>query len=140
MITYSISSNLCEKCFLQCYRFYNFPFFRSSHWRCSVRKVALGNSAKFTRKHLWESLFFNKVTNWGNWFWSFLCVLLKISCLFHFNRKMRWKKGNTLLEFKYLLFCLSINLFDVKDLKRNLTDGNLIRKCLKRIYCCNFHG
>ena len=107
MITYSISSNLCKKCSLQCYRFYNFLFFRSSHWRCSVRKVALGNSAKFTRKLLWESLFFNKVTNWGDWFWSFLCLLLKISCLFLFNRKMRWKKGNTLLEFKYLLFCVS---------------------------------
>ena len=98
MITYSISSNLCKKCSLQCYRFYNFLFFRSSHWRCSVRKVALGNSAKFTRKHLWESLFFNKVTNWGDWFWSFLCLLLKISCLFHFNRKMKYRKGNTLME------------------------------------------
>ena len=30
---------------------------------------------------------------------------------------MRWKKGNTLLEFKYLLFCSSIDLFDAKDLK-----------------------
>ena len=29
------------------------------------------------------------------------------------------------------IFCLSIiNLFDVKDFKRNLTDGNLIRKCV----------
>ena len=30
----------------------------------------------------------------------------------------------------YLLFCSSINLFDVKYFKRNLTDGNLIRKCV----------
>ena len=31
--------------------------------------------------------------------------------------------------------------FDVKDFKRNLTDGNLIRKRdLKRIRCCSFHG
>ena len=34
---------------------------RSSHQRCSVRKGALRNFAKFTRKHLCQSLFFNKV-------------------------------------------------------------------------------
>ena len=46
------------------------------------------------------------------------------------------------MEFKYLLFWLSIDLFHVKDFKRNLTDGNLIRKIcfLKRIWCCSFHG
>ena len=42
------------------------------------------------------------------------------------------KKGNTLTELKYLLFCSSINLFDVKDFKRNLADGNLIRKYVQR--------
>ena len=130
MITYPISSNFCKNISLQCYRLYNLPSFRSSHWRCSVRKGVLGNFAKFTGKHLWQSLFFNKVAGWGDCFWSFSCLLLKISCLFHFNRKMKWKKGNTLMEFKYLLFCSSIDLFDVKDFKRNLTDGNLIRKCV----------
>ena len=35
---------------------------RSSHRRCFVRKGALRNFAKFTRKHLCQSLFFNKVT------------------------------------------------------------------------------
>ena len=35
--------------------------------------------------------------------------------VFHFNRKNEIKKGNTLMVFKYLLFCSSINLFDVKD-------------------------
>ena len=34
---------------------------RSSHWRCSVRKGVLRNFAKFTGKHLCESLFLNKV-------------------------------------------------------------------------------
>ena len=34
---------------------------RSSHWRCSVRKGILRNFAKFTGKHLCQSLFFNKV-------------------------------------------------------------------------------
>ena len=38
---------------------------RSSHWRCSVRKCVLINFAKFTRKHLCQSLFFNKVAGWG---------------------------------------------------------------------------
>ena len=35
--------------------------FRSSHRRCSVRKGVLRNVAKFTEKHLCQSLFFNKV-------------------------------------------------------------------------------
>ena len=34
------------------------------------------------------------------------------------------------MELKYLLFCLSTDLFGIKDRKRNLTDGNLIRKCV----------
>ena len=47
-----------------------------------------------------------------------------------FQQKSKIKKGNTLMEFKCILFCSSIDLFDVKDLKRNLTDDNLIRKCI----------
>ena len=35
---------------------------RSSHQGCSVRKGVLRNFAKFTGKHLCQSLFFNKVT------------------------------------------------------------------------------
>ena len=46
-----------------------------------------------------------------------------------FQQKNEIKKGNTLMEFKCLLFCSSIDLFHVKDFKRNLTNGNLIRKC-----------
>ena len=34
---------------------------RSSHWRCSVKKGILKNFAKFTGKHLGQSLSFNKV-------------------------------------------------------------------------------
>ena len=34
---------------------------RSSNQRCSVRKGVLRNFAKFTGKHLCQSLFFNKV-------------------------------------------------------------------------------
>ena len=41
--------------------FHCFFILRSSHQRCSVRKGVLRNLAKFTRKHLCQSLFFNKV-------------------------------------------------------------------------------
>ena len=34
---------------------------RSSHWVCSVKKGVLRNFAKFTGKHLCQSLFFDKV-------------------------------------------------------------------------------
>ena len=34
---------------------------RSSHWQCFVKKDALRNFARFTGKHLCQSLFFNKV-------------------------------------------------------------------------------
>ena len=36
-------------------------YFRSSHMRCSVKKDVFKNFAKFTRKHLCQRLFFNKV-------------------------------------------------------------------------------
>ena len=36
---------------------------RSSHRRCSVRKGVIRNFTKFTGKHLWQSLFLNKVAN-----------------------------------------------------------------------------
>ena len=61
MMTYPISCNFCKKISLQCYRLYNFPSFRSSHWRCSVRKGILGNFAKFTAKRLEQSLFLIKL-------------------------------------------------------------------------------
>ena len=81
------SRNMCKKSSLQCYRLYNFLSFKSSHWKCSVEKCVPGNFAKFTWKHLWQSLFL------GDCFWSFSCLFLKISCLFHFNRKNEMKKG-----------------------------------------------
>ena len=34
---------------------------RSNHRMCSVRKGGLKNFAKFLRKHLWQSRFFNKI-------------------------------------------------------------------------------
>ena len=38
------------------------PMYRSSHRRCSVRKSVVRNFAKFTGKHLCQTLFFNKVS------------------------------------------------------------------------------
>ena len=37
------------------------PIYRSSHQSCSMKKGVLKNFAKFTGKHLCQSLFFNKV-------------------------------------------------------------------------------
>ena len=37
--------------------------FRSSHRRCSIKKGVLKNFAKFTRKHLCQRLFFDKVAD-----------------------------------------------------------------------------
>ena len=51
MITYLFPVTCVKKISLQCYRLYNFPFFRSSHWRYSVRKRVLRNFAKFIGKH-----------------------------------------------------------------------------------------
>ena len=45
----------------------NLSFHRSSQRRCSVRKGALRNFAKFTGKHLWQSPFFNEVAGLQAW-------------------------------------------------------------------------
>ena len=57
-------------------------------------------------------------------------LFLKISCLFHFNRKMKWKIGKYPDGVQMFTFLLEYRFFDVKDFKRNLTDDNLIRKCV----------
>ena len=61
------SHNKNEKwiqCSALCQQWLNEPVFlhfRSSHWRCSIKKGILRNFTKFTGKHLCKSLFFNKV-------------------------------------------------------------------------------
>ena len=42
-------------------------FFRSSQQRCSVKKGVLKNFVKLTGKHLYQSLFFNKVAGLKLW-------------------------------------------------------------------------
>ena len=46
-----------------------------------------------------------------------------------FQQKNEIKKGNILMEFKYLLFCSSIDLLDVK-ISKEISNVNLIRKCV----------
>ena len=54
--------------------------------------------------------------------------------LISFQQKNGIKKGKYLGRVQIFTFFSSRDLFDVKDFKRNLTDGNLIRKrVLKRI-------
>ena len=107
------------------------------------------NFAKFIRtsfltEHLrWPLL--SKV--WLAWQFSILRVssfiedFLLISLQQKNGKKKRKRKGKYPDRVQIFTFFSSINLFDVKDFKRNLTDGNLIRKrILKRIWCCSFHG
>ena len=141
MMTYPISSNLCTKISLHCYWLHNFPSFSSNHGRCSVRKGALRNFAKFTGKHLWQSLFFNKVAGWGDCFWSFSCLLLKISCLFHFNRKMKWKKGKYPDGVQIFTFMLEYRFVWRQRFQKKFDRWQFDQKmCLKGIWCCSFHG
>ena len=49
----------------QFFVYWTLTSYRSSHRRCSVKKGVLRNFAKFTGKHLCQSLFFNKVAG-GN--------------------------------------------------------------------------
>ena len=50
---------------------------RSSHRRCSVKKVAFKNFAKYTGKHLCQGLFFNKVAGAAQVFSCEFCKIFK---------------------------------------------------------------
>ena len=51
---------------------------RSSHWRCSIKKVVLKNFAIFTGKQQCWSLFLNK--NASLQYWSFIRMRLQCRC------------------------------------------------------------
>ena len=61
---------------------------RSRHRSCSIKKDVLGNFAKFARRHLYQSLFFNKVAETGCNFITKSCnfikkeTLVQVSCEF----------------------------------------------------------
>ena len=70
---------------------------RSSHRRCSVRKGVPRNFAKFTGKHLCQSLLFNKVaglmpvTYWKETLAQvFFCEFCEISKKIFFTEHLRW--------------------------------------------------
>ena len=69
--------------------------------------------------------------------------------LLYFNRKLKLKKGNTQMEFKYLLFCVEQmnDLFGWKDIKdvyrlqKKFGRWQFDQKiCLKEIWCWSFYG
>ena len=66
---------------------------RSSHQRSSVRKGILRNFAKFTGKHLHQSLFFNKVAGLANNFTEKKALVQAFSCDF-----CEISKNNTFLH------------------------------------------
>ena len=61
MITYPMSSNLCKKVICNATGFTIFHLSEAATGGVSVRKVILGNFAKFTGKHLGQSLFLIKL-------------------------------------------------------------------------------
>ena len=106
----------CVKKFLAMFLLLQFSIFRSSHWRCSVRRGLLGNLTKFTEKTCGKVSFLIK--------FQAEATASDLSCVFSWRFLVTWfqlkdeiKKGNTLIEFQYLLFGLSIDLFDIKDFK-----------------------
>ena len=62
---------------------------RNSHRRYSVRKGALRNFTKFTAKHMFQSLFFNKVAGSGT------VVFLRILRNFYEHQFRRKPLGDT---------------------------------------------
>ena len=56
--------------------------FRSTHQRCSVREGVLRNFAKFTGKHLCQSLFFNEVAGLACNFIKKRTLVQVLSCEF----------------------------------------------------------
>ena len=95
MITYSMSSNFCKKRFSGILLALQFSIFLVSSFMALQFSIFLLS--------------------------SFIEDFLFIS----FQQKKEIKKGNTLMELEYLLSCSRIDLFDVKDFKRNSTDGTL---------------
>ena len=61
-------------------------WYRSSHQKCSMKKGVLENFLEFTGKHLWQSLFFNKVAGLVQ---VFSCEFCKISRNTSFTEHLR---------------------------------------------------
>ena len=119
MITYPISSNLCKKSSLQCYRLDNCPFFSSRHWRCSVRKRCSWKFRKIHRKT----------------FLIFLVSSLEDFLFIPFQQKNEMKKGKYHDGAQVFTFLLGYWFVWRQRFQKKFDRCNLIRIC-----CCNFHG
>ena len=85
---------------LKCLPCIIFPF-RSSQQKCSVKKGVFRNFAKFTGKHLCQSLFFNKVLGLR----SFRAIFVKFLKTPFLTEHFRWlllafKSESTLYSFR----------------------------------------
>ena len=91
-----------------CYQLFNFPCFRSSPGGVLQRKVFL----EISQENACCKVSFLIKLQAVSTAWSFSgLLLLKISCLFHFNRKIKWGKYPDGLEiliyfFARVLICL----------------------------------
>ena len=84
----SHSSNSCFK--------NQWPWFRSSHHWCSIKKGVLKNFAKFIGKHLWQSLFANKVAVFSSIFKNnfFTVAELRLSnTSLQSNKSSKWRSN-----------------------------------------------
>ena len=104
--------SLVRVCSFGC--FFQFEWLRSNYRRWSLEKAVLKNFAKFTGKHLGQSLFFNKVT-------GLVCNFIKKETLAQvFSCKFSVIFKNTFFYLLYLLNdCISANsttqIFSLKD-------------------------
>ena len=84
-----------------CYQLFNFPCFRSSPGGVLQRKVFL----EISQENACCKVSFLIKLQAVSTAWSFSgLLLLKISCLFHFNRKMKWGKYPDGLEILIYFF------------------------------------
>ena len=112
---------------------YSLLLFRRSHWRCSLKIGVLKNFAKFTGKHLYQSLFFSKVpslkhaillrkkpyrTPPGDCFWLFtiwwiILISLLVGCYHQlvFMDPVNGYLKSKLLAIYFSLFCLYIYIW-----------------------------
>ena len=93
MITYPICSNFCKKIICDVIGFTIFYILEAATG-CVLYEEVFLEISQYSQENTCDKVsFFNKVAGWGDCFWSFSCLLLlKISFLFHFNRKMKWKR------------------------------------------------
>ena len=112
MITHPISSNVCKKISLQYYGFTIFDLSEAATGSVLLQKMfleILQNSQVNTCGKISFLIKFQAEATASDlsrvFSWRFLAYSIPTE---------KWRKGNTLMEFKYLLFCSSINLFDVK--------------------------